>query len=171
MQIDEIVDVYGGGINLESINRVNEEKIGFIADYNFMKSENYYYLLDNNTIIGALTGEKINHCNKKLFVIYGVTVIPNYRGMVLGSQMYNYIMHYTGCNLMSDNEHSGDGRKLWRTIARTHNVKVLDLLTCDVVSSNIDDAYNNKHSLVLITLNKLNKGSPLIPTFRKGEVK
>ena len=167
MKID---DVYGGGIDIESINRANEEKIGFIAEYDFMKNENYYYLLDNNTIIAAVAGEKINHCNKKLFVIYGVTVIPNYRGMVLGSQMYNYIMHYTKSNLMSDNEQSTDGRKLWRTIARTHTVKVLDLQTCEITSSNLDDAYNNKHNSVLITVNELYEGV-LIPIFRKRRIK
>jgi hypothetical protein len=155
-----------GGIELNKIDRTSEKKLSSIDRYSFYKNNhNTYYIIDKDIIIGAVIGQEIIFCNTEYFVVLGVNVSNEYRGKVLGSQMYNYIMHYTQRNLMSDNEQTITGKALWKTIAKTHNVKVLDLLTCEILD-NIDDAYNGSENLVLVT-NETITESIIIPTFRK----
>jgi hypothetical protein len=170
MKIDEIVMVHVGGINLNNINRDNEQLFGFnheIDSYPMYKNIQdgywiYYLVNESNEIIAATALLPV----KNFLQIKGVYVAPKYRRKHLALKIYHAIKHNEHRNLMSDINQTDSSRKLWNTLSKSFNVAVYDLTANSIVSTDINTAYNESDNLVLITETTFNQQSLLIPILK-----
>jgi predicted GNAT family acetyltransferase len=167
MKINEIINVYGGGIRIDRINRNEEQYLGKIENFEFYKTQNenliIYHVVDNNEVVAAVAGIIVNK-NEIYFQIKGTFVKESYRGNNLALKMYYEIKRIDNIRLMSDIEHSVYGKNLWNKLSKSFKVQVLDLNTDEIVSDNINDAYTDPN-YVLIT-EQFDNISILIPTLK-----
>jgi hypothetical protein len=163
-EINEITNVYGGGIRLDKIPREKEHHLGKIENFEFYKLGEYpltiYYLVDNFNIIAAVAGTIFN----SYFQIKGTSVKEGYRGNNLALKIYYEIKQKENLRLMSDVEHSVSGKRLWEKLSKSFKVQVYDMNTGQIISDNISDAYTDP-SYVLVT-EQFDNVSILIPTLK-----
>jgi hypothetical protein len=157
MLIKEIEMSSTGGIDLSKLSRENEKPFGFnneIDNFSFYKNtqEDYqvYYLVDVDKIIAAMAGVIVTVNNKNYFQTKGVYVNNEYRRNDLALKMYHAIKHSENLSLMSDNQQTRSGIKLWSKLFKKYPTKVMDITTGKIVSDKIQDAYTNKN-YVLVT--------------------
>ena len=152
MKISEIVTVHAAEFDFSVISRDNEQKFGFngkIGQYdmfkNYQSGHVIYYLVDNDTIIAAIIGKEIGDYIKikRTFAEY------KYRGQKIAYNMYHSIIYNELKNLMSDNEQTSDGKKIWNDLSKIIPVKSYNFKTKQVGDKSL--AYDETHDTVLIT--------------------
>ena len=180
MKISEIQNVSTGGVDLNKIDRNNEQPFGWndgkdIAGFQMYKNKykNYdvYYLVDDtDEIVAATVTFTVDYNHTSYIKIQGVYVDPAERGNNLALYMYHTIMHTEKKNLMSDEKQTDDGRKLWEKIiaSPSFNVAVMDIVTGKIISDDPEDAYdsyydNDEHDRTVLVTRATLKENILIP--------
>ena len=115
--------------NVVQYHRVQVEKYPLL--YNEDANAYYFCIEENNNKIAFIVAEKNSFNNKQCIIIRRTWVNPSYRNKGFMKAMYN-TLHNCGFVVLSDVELSPESISIWKALAISRNVKIIDTNTEEI---------------------------------------